>query len=208
MFLPHIGSTCLFTLTAKFSSLDGVYTVTALGDFNDLAANVNFVDNLYTPAGLTRQDYLNDFSSYQNTNVAIVSPVEDSSTTYYFPEGIIAMVPDPTVQKYQNLYFSILIGPYQNKSVLKALAAQLGSIVTATTGVTNPVRVLANPANDTWLTSSQYEQLDQQRQQNIQQTDTLYTQLQNALTTITTLQSRIDTLENILIQNATGSKKS
>lgn len=210
MFLPHIGSTCLFTLTPKFSSLNGVYTVTALAAFNDLVsnANINFVQNLYTPAGLTRQDYINDFNSYQNENVAIVSSVEDASTTYYFPEAIIATVPDPTVKKYPNYYFGILIGPYQNENVLQDLASQIGEMVTNTTGVTNPVRYLYDPAKSTWLTASQYQALEEERQQNIKQADSLYTQLQNALSTISTLQSQVDTLQQVIVQLSTGSTSS
>ena len=208
MFLPHIGSTCLFTLTPKFSSLNGVYTVTALAAFNDLAPNVNFVQNLYTPVGLTKQDYINDFSSYQNENVAVVNPVSDPSTTYYFPEAIIATVPDPTVKKYPNYYFAILIGPYQNETVLENLASEIGEMVTNTTGVTNPVRYLYDPAKSTWLTASQYQGIEEERQQNIKQADTLYTQLQNARATISTLQSQVDTLQQVIVQLSSGGTSS
>lgn len=213
MYLPQIGSTCLFTLTSKFSTLNGIYNVTALGMFNDLAVTVNFVDNLYTPAGLTQQDYINDFPSYQNEKVAIVSPVSDDTTTYYFPEAIIAKVPDPTVKKYGHIYFAMDIGPFQDTSVLQALKTQLGSMITNVTGVTNPVRVLNNPKFDTWMTASQYQALEEQRQANIKQTDTLYTQLQNAIALNNTYQAKIAALEEMIIQlsqssQPSGSKKS
>ena len=213
MYLPKIGSTCLFSLTPKFETLNGVYSVTALATFNNLAVKVNFVDDLYTPAGLTQQDYIQDFSSYQNTTVAVVSPVSDATTTYYFPEPIIAKVPDPTVQKYSRIYLDILIGPFKDTAVLQSLATQIGQMVTNTTGVTNPVRVLANPKNDVWLTESQYQALETQRQANIKQADSLYTQLQNALALNTTYQSKIAALEEIILQMSqpsqpAGSKKS
>ena len=210
MILPHIGSTCRFVLTSKFSTLNGVYNVVALGSFNDLAASgVDFVTNLYKPVGLSQVDYANDFKSYQNTNVVMVTSVSDESEMYYFPEGILDKVPDPTVKKYQQYYFGISIGPYKDVNTLQSLATQLGSIVTDTTGVENPVRVFAaSPEYDVWLDDSQYEALQQQRQANIKNIDTLYTQLQNSLALNSQLQSQLEALQQLIIQNGIGSTKS
>lgn len=210
MILPHIGSTCRFVLISKFSALNGIYNVVALGSFNDLAASgVDFVDNLYKPVGLSKVDYANDFKSYQNTNVVMVTSVSNESDMYYFPEGILDKVPDPTVKKYRQMYFSISIGPFKNVNVLQSLANQIQSIVTDTTGVQNSVRVFAaNPEFDVWLDDAQYAALEEQRQANIKQIDTLYTQLQNSLALNSQLQSQVKALQQVIIQNGIGSKKS
>lgn len=198
--LPLVGSTCLFSLATKFASLDGVYTVSALSTFNDMIVNnQDFVANLYTPAGLAKADYIADFSSYEGGMVAIVQSVVDTSVTYYFPESILAMVPDPTVKKYQQIYMAIVLGAFKDTSTYSWAKTQVDAIMTAITGTTNQVKFMANPDNDVWLTDSEYAALDATRTANIKATESLYTQLQAALEAQSALQARIKTLEEAIV---------
>lgn len=198
--LPHIGTTCLFKLTTKFASLDGIYTVNALAAFDDLIqSKVDFVTNLYTPAGLSKTDYATDYSTYSGSVVAVVSPVSDSTITYYFPEAVIRLMPDPTVKKYQNVYMAILIGAFKDTNTYTWIKTQIDDIVSSVTGTTNQTRFLANPDNDIWLTDSEYEALEATRAANIKAVVPLYEQLQTALTANAALQARIKALETALI---------
>jgi len=68
--IPNAGVTCLFEFISKFETLDGVYIVRATTTFADaVASGVDFFENLYSPAGLTRVDYAADYASYKQDKV-------------------------------------------------------------------------------------------------------------------------------------------
>lgn len=198
--LPHVGTRCKFALTTKFASLDGVYEVVSLGSFDDLiASGVDFVAKLYTPAGLAQADYIADYATYVGGVVCQVSPVSDSSTTYYFPEAILQLVPDPTVQKYQKVYIAALLGEFQDTSKYLWLKGEIDALISSVTGTTNQTRFMANPDNDVWLTQEEYDVIDAARKANIQAVNPIYLQLQNALALNTALQARVAALESAII---------
>ena len=91
--IPAVGATCLYTLIPKFATLNGVYRNRAETTFLDaVASGVDFVANLYTPAGLSQTDFNIDYASYRQDAVIVLESVLDSSIVYYVPESIFHTV--------------------------------------------------------------------------------------------------------------------
>lgn len=202
--LPPVGTTCLFTFTKAFSLLNGVYKTLSIMTFEAaLTNNVNFLTSLYTPAGLNQSDYENDYATYRGQNVVEVQSVLDSSTILYIPEPIIALNPDPTVQKYQQIYYSVMIGAFKDPNVYTHIKTQLDDIVSSVTGVTEGGKWLADPAADEYLTEAEYEALDAARKANVKSIKSLRVQLEEQNAYIVSLQSLVESLKQKIIDQST-----
>ena len=198
--LPHIGTVCKFTLTTKFTTLNGIYNTLSLATYDSLIADgVDFVKNLYTPAGMAQSDYLTDYTNYKGGDVVVVSPVTDSTITYYFPESIIALMPDPTVRKYSQVGLWIPIGAFKDPSNYTFIKDQVSDLVASVTGEANTAYFAADPNEAVYLTESDYETLDTTRQKNIKTIQPLTTQINTLTSLVNTLQAQVTTLTDKLI---------
>jgi len=196
-----VGATCLYTFTSSFATLNGVYRTRAETTFLDaVASGVDFVSNLYTPAGLSRTQYNADYSSYQSDMVAVIESVTNNSLVYYVPESILATVPDPTIKEYYPLILVANLGVQQNPQVVLPLIDAVKDKIQATLGTTDPVRVVTNPENKVYLTDSQYETLVAARAANIQALSPLSVQLQAANTQIAYLAAKVASYEALIAQ--------
>ncbi len=191
----------LFTFTQKFASLDGVYQVTKTMSFETAltSENVNFVTTLYAAVGLAQADFNADYTSYQGEEVWELQTPGPSPTTYYVPVPIVATLPDPTVTEYQNIYLSILIGPFADTTSYSWIRSQVNDIVSSVTGTTNAGQWFANPAENVWLTETQYAALTATRQANIKAVAPLSTVNQTNQVVIDTLKTQISVLEAIIV---------
>jgi hypothetical protein len=203
--IPDVGSTALFTFKAKFDTLNGVYRIRAETTFRDaVAAGVDFVANLYNPAGLNTNDFNADFPSYTSDKVVMLESVKDSSVVYQVPESAFLNVPDPTIQEYFPLIAVINLGVHQNTQAIFPLLDQIKDIVQASLGVTDPLNIVTNPDNKVYLTDADYEQLKLVREANIRKLKPLSVQLAEANRDIVLLQTKLALYEKRIITQAGG----
>ena len=201
--VPHIGTVCKYVLTTRFASLNGVYSTLSLQTYETfLQAGLSLTKTLYTPAGLSDADRVADDASYRGTLIIEVASVTDPDTIYYFPEGVLAMTPDPTVSRYQQIYLAIYIGAFKNTAQYSFIKSQVEDMVQSVTGNTDTAKWLANPNEDLYLTESEYETLDAARQANIKAVTPYITTIQNQLTIINTLQAQNAALREKLISSS------
>jgi hypothetical protein len=199
--IPSAGTTCLFTFITKFSTINGVYQVTASTTFtNAIASGISFVDNLYTPAGLSVNDYNTDYSTYTNDAVCVLQSVTDPSVVYYVPESIFQTVPDPTINEYYNLILVVRLGVQQNTQAVFPLIDAVKDLVQASLGTTDPVRIMTNPGNKVYLTDTQYAALVAERASNIQVLSPLSVQLKAEQDRNTYLASKVAYYEALIAQ--------
>lgn len=197
--MPFVGSTCLFTFTTQFATLNGVYTTRGATTFAAaIASQVDFVANLYTPAGLSATNYQADYASYQNDNVAILESVADNTVVYYVPESALALVPDPTIKEYVPLTLVVDLGVQQNTQAILPLLNTIKDAVQASLGSTNPCYVLGNKVNKVYLTDTQYQALVTARAENVQTLIPLSLQLQNEVAKNTYLAAKVAAYEALI----------
>lgn len=200
MIAPQLGTVCKFTFVTKFSALNGVYKVVSLTTYEaTVAASVDYAAGLYTPAGVDSSQYATDASSYAGQDVVVVQPPNDTSLTYYLPLSIIALVPDPTVTRYDDVYLSVHIGMFKDPDTYAWVKGQIEDILSSVTGETLQGQWLANSKKAQWLTTAEYDALDAQRQANIKAVRPLSVIIQDQLTQITKLQALVAALEQTII---------
>ena len=203
--IPAVGATCLYTLIPKFATLNGVYRNRAETTFlDDVASGVDFVANLYTPAGLSQTDFNIDYASYRQDAVIVLESVLDSSIVYYVPESIFHTVPDPTINEYYNLVGVIQLGVFKNTSDILPALDSIKDTVQAQLGVTDPLRVVTNTSNKMYLTDGQYESITTARSTNIRVLSPLSVQLAQANKQIQNQAAKIAAYEALIAQLTTG----
>lgn len=200
MIAPQLGSVCKFTFVTEFASLNGVYRVIGLTSYEaSIAAGVDYVAGLYTPAGLTSEQYTTDASTYAGQEIVVVQPPNTSSITYYLPLSIIALIPDPTVSRYDDVYLSLHVGMFKDPNTYTWVKSQVEDILSSVTGQKIQGQWLANSTKAQYLTEAEYDALDAERQANIKAIKPLTVVIQEQLTQITQLQALVSALEATII---------
>ncbi len=124
--IPDVGSTCLFTFTSRFATLNGVYRVRAETTFKDaVRSGVNFVDSLYIPAGLEEKDYNADYLTYTDDKIVVLESVKNAELVYNVPQSVFLNIPDPTIREYAPLTLVVNLGVHRNTQVIYPLLDQI-----------------------------------------------------------------------------------
>lgn len=203
--IPDVGSTCRFVFVTKFSTLSGIYKIRAETTFlTARAGGIDFVTNLYSPAGLSQNDFNSDYASYLKDKVFVLESVIDSDVVYNVPESIILGVPDPTIKEYLNMIMVVTLGVQQNNQKVYPLLDQIQDLIRSTLGVTDPVKILANPDNKIYLTDAEYQALETARAANTKSLMPFSVQLKEAQDQIAFLAAKVAAYEHLIAQTKTS----
>lgn len=198
--IPSVGSTCKFTFTQNFASLDGIYRVIATSTFKDsVSSGVDFIEKLYTPAGLSATDFNNDYVTYLSDRVVILESVIDASIVYYVPETVFLGVPDPTIREYYPLVLIVNLGVQKNTQRVLPVMDSITDIVRSSIGSTDPVRLITSEQNKSYLTDTEYQILEDARAANIEELVPLSVQLKQEQDKNVYLAARVAALEALII---------
>lgn len=199
-----IGTTYAFSFLPAFDALDGVYRVRAETTFEDsISSGVDFVRNLYIPAGLTDTDFKNDYINYKVDKVSVLESVVDSSIIYYTPESIFRTIPDPTIQEYYNLNLIVKLGAFKNVQDVLPLIQTLQDTIGSEIGVTDKIIVTTNSNKKIYLTQLQYQTLVDERNANINRAESLAVRLRNEQNLRLLLASKVAEYEALIAQLVT-----
>ena len=206
-FVPVIGTINRFIFTNKYTALNGTYIVTGVTTFEAaLLQGVDFVKNFYTPAGLSDQDYTDDYTSLLKSTILEVKAPQDTATTvYYFPLPFLATSPDPTVKQYQYIYLNLPIGYFKDNSEFSWIKSQLEDTVASITGQATSGIWQANPGANTYMTDAEYQAVDATRKAQIKTIQPLTTQIEAQKEFIAKLQNLISIYEQALITTSSSS---
>jgi len=196
--LPTLNSVCAYTFTGGFASLNGIYTVAELISFSEaLTQGIDFTIHLYIPAGLSPAQYTTDASSYQNTTVLYLQPVNGTGTAIYVPSSLLATMPDPMVGCYNNLAIGVELGLFDDQTQLSWIISELNQIISATVGVTNAVKLYS--LGTTYMSVSAYNALVAARKDSQSPYTTLYEQIQQQDAALTAAQALNAYYQNTLL---------
>lgn len=202
--IPEAGATCLFVFDARFAALDGIYRVAANTTFNGaMASGVDFVKNLYTPAGLSAADFQADFPNYKDNRVSILESVINKEVVYYLPESLFRLIPDPTIREYYPLVLAVDLGVQKNTQAVVPLIDSVKDLIQSHLGSTNPVRLITKTQNKVYLTDAQYADLEEARQEHIEEMVPLSVQIKTLQDQNTLLATKVAAYEALLIQLGT-----
>jgi|APDee1175537692_1029409.scaffolds.fasta_scaffold11331_2 hypothetical protein len=199
--IPSAGSTCRFTFTARFSTLDGIYKTRAVVTFNDsIASGVDYVSGLYTPAGLSQADFNADYADYLGDKVVVLESIVDPDIVYYVPETVFLTIPDPTIREYYPLVMVVNLGVQRDTQKVLPVIENVKDLIRTTLGTTDPVRLVTSEQNKIYLTDAEYEALEVAREVNIEALSPLSVQLKQLQDINQILIAKVAAYEALLVQ--------
>lgn len=196
---PAINTRGIFQLQSPFvADPTTIYITHAIRSFQDLEER--FIDPFkafYEPNGLSRSVFEDD----RQANAAIITLIEEGGgEVLYVPDTYILAYPDMGEVDYQRIILTVDFGALPSFLDFSATKTQIGDIAADVIGKAADVTVHIAPSSGT-VTPDEHQTLESARLANISRNETwrgLYLQQLNANTA---LQAKIDTLEQILIDN-------
>lgn len=159
MITPPLNSVCRYTFVSRFAALNGIYILQRIVTFAMAQAEeTDFIATLYTPAGLTQEDYDEDWQDYLSTNVYRLVSVLDETVVLNVPTSIIDLVPDQTVVGYHKLSVQIYLGPVRNPADITWIAGELKDAASSLTGTQSDVTFFSHGRQ--WMTSQDATEYD------------------------------------------------
>jgi len=197
--IPPTDTTCLFEFIAKFETLDGVYRIIAETTFsNSVSSGIDFYNNLYLPAGLTKTEFAADYEGYKKDRICVLQSVTDNTVIYYIPESIIRTVPDPTVREFFPLVLAVDLGVQKNPQAVLPVIEEITDLIKDSLGSENAVRLVTNPDKKVYLTEAQYVTLEAAREANKQVLVPTRVQLKQEQDKVTLLTAKVAAYEALI----------
>lgn len=204
--IPNTGSWGKYTFVNRMAALNGIYQVISVELFDEaLQRGVDFNKLLYSPAGLSKDDWQTDYPTYKGQDVYWLQPTDSTATSIPVPLGALMGWPDLDVKRYYNLSMVVTVGLYPDADRLSYLSSHVNDIVSSVTGQKSNVFWTASKSGAQYMTQSDYDKLEQTRQTNAQRLIPLSVQVAQRDKTIDDLKSQIAYLEQALI-DATSNK--
>lgn len=194
---PPLHAKGVYRLLAPWSlPTTVIYECIAIRDFTDFVDKGEDVFALfYEPKGLTEANYNTD----KALGVNIVTLASGSLPVVHVPDSYIEAYPDYDIIPYKSVVLSISLGPLPDRFDLAFMMTQMAALASDVTGIVGQVNLHALPSLDV-VTRDQYTALEVIRQAAITLRTTDRARLLTAQAQITSLQTRIAALEQIVIE--------
>lgn len=209
MIIPEIGTVCKYKFIARFEYFDGIYQLTKKSSYNDaIIEEVDFVASLYTPIGLTQEDFEADYTEYKTQVILYLTEMNVASgqtaKVLYVPESLLELVPDPMVKKYYEYALAIKLGYIDSVEDVAWIEEQLKEIAASMTGADGDVAVYSINGDGTYMLETEYQQIEDDRKDQIRSIVSNYSNLQKQIKLNQELMVKIKYYEDLLISLNTG----
>lgn len=209
MIIPEINTVCKYKFIAKFGTFDGIYRLTKKSTYNDsIRDEIDFVANLYTPIGLNKDDFENDYPTYKNGIILYLTQMNvasgEEASVLYVPESIIDQVPDPMVQKYYEYALAVKLGYIDSLEDMEWIKQQLEEFARAMTGAQGDVAIYSINGDGTYMLEAEYQQIEDDRKDQITAIVSNYTNLQKQIKLNQELIAKVKYYEDLIINLNTG----
>lgn len=172
--LPTVGEVCKFNLKPRFSDLSGIYRVLSIHMLTDLIdQGIDLFKSVYKRVGLSETDYETDYDEFKHQLFYKLQDVTDEENVIYLSSFFNASIPDPNVHEYLKLAFAVNIGVFDDVDKINWIKDQIQQSLAYITGddVAPDLFELA----PVWLTETEYEAIETERQNNISEVSNHFT---------------------------------
>ena len=194
-----VGDTGQWEITAPFVLEDAVYTCTGVSSMESLESlGVSVLSSIYGAVGLDATKYLEDKAA----DVKIITLKKGTGNVVNIPSSFISAAPEFTVVDYSRVMVGVDLGVLPDSLDLSYIAGELEDKVNGSLGITTSASVRRVPI-DYVMSQEKHQQLESTRLSNVSVSPSNFRKLQDANAMITTLNIRIDFLEQIITANYT-----
>lgn len=157
----------------------GVYRVDKILSYKDvLSYGIDVYNNLYAPIGVPKDVYNKDEPSFQNTMFYKLVDPRNEDIVIYMPLSFVDGVPDGSIARYDKLILGINLGVFSDLEMVTDMIMILTELLEVRYGIkadgkqfpADKELVKINRYDDIYLTTEEYESINQARQEVIDDT--------------------------------------
>ncbi len=157
----------------------GVYRVDKILSYKDvLSSGIDVYNNLYAPIGVAKDVYNKDEPSFQNTMFYKLVDPRNEDIVIYIPLSFVDGVPDGSIARYDKLILGINLGVFSDLEMVTDMIMLLTELLEVRYGIkadgkqfpADKELVKINRYDDIYLTTEEYESINQARQEVIDDT--------------------------------------
>ena len=203
----------------KYSVMRGIYRVDKILSYKDVISNgIDVYNNLYVPIGVPKKVYEKDEPTFQNTMFYKLVDPRNEDVVIYMPLSFISGTPDGSVEQYDKLLLAINLGVFSSTDMLADMIDIIKDLLKSRWGIYDDgdqfpegtELVQFQRYDSLWLTTEDYELLNNAREEAISTTSTtlldkLFSSEMNKLKSENdTLKAKISAYEDIITKNKQG----
>lgn len=157
----------------------GVYRVDKILSYKDvLSSGIDVYNNLYAPIGVAKDVYNKDEPSFQNTMFYKLVDPRNEDIVIYIPLSFVDGVPDGSIARYDKLILGINLGVFSDLEMVTDMIMLLTELLEVRYGIkadgkqfpADKELVKINRYDDIYLTTEEYNSINQARQEVIDDT--------------------------------------
>ena len=157
----------------------GVYRVDKILSYKDvLSSGIDVYNNLYAPIGVAKDVYNKDEPSFQNTMFYKLVDPRNEDIVIYIPLSFVDGVPDGSIARYDKLILGINLGVFSDLEMVTDMIMLLTELLEVRYGIkadgkqfpADKELVKINRYDDIYLTTEEYNSINQARQDVIDDT--------------------------------------
>lgn len=187
-----------FVFKSIFATLNGIYRVESITSYAELLKNnIDIYKVTYKVYGATDDAFKSDLDTIRKGRIVKLVLVTNEETIIYIPEHLFDKIPDANVQKYLSLGLAVNLGIFDNIDDLNDIKDEVDQIISSMTGITNKTTIFK--VKDQWMTSAEYQAIDDARKLAITRISNHFTDKQTLLKEIDSLKVKIKHYEDLLI---------
>lgn len=197
----NVGYVYKFVFHSSIESINGKYKLLNIMVLEDLLKlGIDLFKDVLNPIGMTQEDFNNNVLPNLDNKIRIfkLKNVEDVTKTYYIPEFLIIQQPEFGVKPYLRLGLAVNLGVFNNINRIEWIKNEIEDILRGKLGVNKEAIIFAT--EEVWLTDNEYQEIENERQNNIDNTESIYVINQKLRNEITNLQSLINEYEQLIIR--------
>jgi hypothetical protein len=178
-------------------SYNGIYRVLSILTFDKLVnSNIDLYNVTYKPVNISEEDYLDIISDIQDKDILELQKV-DEDIVVYIPEYHIIKTPDINVKAYYKLGLAVNLGIFDDKDKLDWIKNEIEQTILHLTGINKSADFFT--IKEVWMNEQEYQDIEDDRNSNITNRNTLYSDKLALQKQVTELQTLVNEYENLII---------
>ena len=188
-----------FVFATPFDTINGIYKVMGIYGYSDiLNINIDIKKETYDKLNIDNNIFNDHLNKFRTTNFYKLTKLDDyPDTIYYIPEFVIVGEPNASLLKAYDLGLAIKLGTWISKTPIENIKTEIEELILNRLGVNN--NAIIYTINELLITSDEWNTITTNRDNNKEESDTLYQRYIKLLNENSNLKNKIQALENIIV---------
>jgi len=200
----NVGSVYKFMFKSIIENIDDIYKLRNIMTIDDIIEdNIDLFKDNFANIGVTQDDYNNEILPNLQNNCIFFklqrmnNVGNNTNNIFYIPEFLVKYQPIYNVQPYLRLGLAVNLGVFNDANRLNSIKNEINDMLKSKLGIDQSAILFGT--NEVWLTDEEYNEIEQDRQDKINNTSSIYKDKIELEKTVLNLQNIINDYEQLII---------